>query len=144
MNPIRQNFKHIKAVERTLKVPLENIHSVIAFQGSASFKKPMPIGVTSGSGFIAHIKSFRREVFTEEQVGDFVDAILRKQLSKEHILSESHIRRIRRRSDPNALRFCPKCGSKLVVRTAKRGSKISHQFWACSAYPKCTFTQSII
>ncbi|MGH8400794.1 MAG: NERD domain-containing protein [Gammaproteobacteria bacterium] len=142
-NPLRQNFKHTKAVERALQVPLESIHSVIAFMGSATFKTPMPVGVTSRSGFVTYIKSFEKKIFTEEQVGNFLNAIARKQLSSEHILSVTHISRIRRRSDPNALRLCPICGSKLVVRTAQRGSNVGHRFWSCSTYPKCEFTQNI-
>jgi len=32
---------------------------------------------------------------------------------------------------------CPKCGSSMVLRTAKRGSKIGSQFWGCPNYPRC-------
>ncbi len=33
--------------------------------------------------------------------------------------------------------FCPKCGSKMVLRTAKRGKYAGQKFWGCSKYPKC-------
>jgi len=49
--------------------------------------------------------------------------------------------------DPNLLaifndkrKFCPKCGSEMVLRTATRGSKTGGQFWGCSSYPLCRFT----
>ena len=32
---------------------------------------------------------------------------------------------------------CPKCGSPMVLRTAKRGSRRGTQFWGCSNYPRC-------
>jgi hypothetical protein len=32
---------------------------------------------------------------------------------------------------------CPKCGSEMVLRTAKRGDNQGGQFWGCSRYPKC-------
>jgi restriction system protein len=35
---------------------------------------------------------------------------------------------------------CPKCGSAMVLRTAKRGAKIGSQFWGCSEYPRCRQT----
>ena len=35
---------------------------------------------------------------------------------------------------------CPKCGSEMVLRTAKKGSKIGEQFWGCSRFPKCKST----
>lgn len=32
---------------------------------------------------------------------------------------------------------CPKCGSQMVKRTAKRGSNAGNTFWGCSQYPVC-------
>ena len=32
---------------------------------------------------------------------------------------------------------CPKCGSKMVLRTAKRGDNLGGKFWGCSKYPEC-------
>lgn len=39
--------------------------------------------------------------------------------------------------------LCPKCGSNLVLRTAKRGNNIGEQFYGCLAYPKCRFILKI-
>jgi hypothetical protein len=33
--------------------------------------------------------------------------------------------------------FCPKCGSKMVLRTARRGKYSGKNFWGCSKYPEC-------
>lgn len=35
---------------------------------------------------------------------------------------------------------CPKCGRRMVLRTAKRGADVGSQFWGCSAYPNCRAT----
>lgn len=32
---------------------------------------------------------------------------------------------------------CPKCGSEMVLRTAKRGDNQGGKFWGCSNYPEC-------
>jgi predicted RNA-binding Zn-ribbon protein involved in translation (DUF1610 family) len=32
---------------------------------------------------------------------------------------------------------CPKCGSEMVLRTAKSGTNAGEQFWGCPDYPKC-------
>lgn len=32
---------------------------------------------------------------------------------------------------------CPKCGSEMVLRTAKSGANQGKQFWGCSNYPQC-------
>ena len=39
--------------------------------------------------------------------------------------------------------ICPKCGSKLVLRTAKTGQHAGNQFYGCSGYPKCKYIQNI-
>jgi restriction system protein len=36
---------------------------------------------------------------------------------------------------------CPKCGSPMVRRTAKKGSNAGSQFWGCSSFPNCTGTR---
>jgi len=38
---------------------------------------------------------------------------------------------------------CPKCGSKMVKRTAKKGPKAGNEFWGCTFYPKCKGTLDI-
>ena len=38
---------------------------------------------------------------------------------------------------------CPKCGSKLVLRVAKKGENAGNQFYGCSAFPKCRYIQNI-
>ena len=38
-------------------------------------------------------------------------------------------------SDPG--KYCPKCESEMVLRTAKKGANAGKKFWGCSAYPKC-------
>jgi restriction system protein len=39
---------------------------------------------------------------------------------------------------------CPKCGSEMVMRTAKRGARAGNSFWGCSAYPTCTGTRDFV
>ena len=36
-------------------------------------------------------------------------------------------------------KICPRCGSPMVFRTAKRGAHSGNQFWGCSNFPKCRF-----
>lgn len=37
---------------------------------------------------------------------------------------------------------CPRCGSSMRRRTARRGSRAGRQFWGCSRYPSCTGTRN--
>jgi hypothetical protein len=33
--------------------------------------------------------------------------------------------------------MCPKCGSKMILRIAKKGNNQGQQFWGCSNFPRC-------
>jgi hypothetical protein len=33
--------------------------------------------------------------------------------------------------------ICPKCGTQMVIRKAKRGDQKGEEFWGCKNYPKC-------
>lgn len=39
--------------------------------------------------------------------------------------------------------FCPLCGEKLVMRTARKGGNSGNSFLGCSNYPRCRFTKPI-
>lgn len=36
---------------------------------------------------------------------------------------------------------CPKCGSEMVLRTAKKGANAGSTFWGCTRFPKCRGTR---
>jgi hypothetical protein len=40
-------------------------------------------------------------------------------------------------------KICPRCGNKLVLRTAKRGENVGNQFYGCSNYPKCRYIENL-
>jgi len=142
-NPLRQNYKHAKALEAALDVPESAIRSVVVFTGKSSFKTPMPPNVTRRWGYIRYIKSFREPVLSESEVQNIVAQIQSGRLTPSMETSSQHVRQLRSRSNPLAERVCPRCGSSMVLRTAKRGNNAGSQFWGCSAYPKCRVVQKI-
>ena len=67
-NPLRQNFKHIKAVQELLDfVPAEQIKGLIVFSGDATFKTIHPAGVHTIGSMIDYLKSLTEEVLTENR-----------------------------------------------------------------------------
>lgn len=40
-------------------------------------------------------------------------------------------------------KLCPRCVAELIVCTAKKGNNVGEQFWGCSAFPKCRYTENI-
>jgi len=37
----------------------------------------------------------------------------------------------------NPEKQCPKCGSRMVLRTAAKGREPGKEFWGCSTFPRC-------
>ena len=40
-------------------------------------------------------------------------------------------------------KFCPKCESEMVLRTAKKGALVGQTFWGCSKFPHCRFKMTV-
>jgi len=142
-NPLRQNYKHVRAVEEALRIPAETAHSVVVFVGGATFKTPMPENVTRGVGYARYIKSFRELVFSEFDVRAFVSLLESGRLAPSAQTHRDHVAHLQKRADPTADRICPACGSTMVVRTVRRGDRAGQRFWGCSGYPKCRVTQEV-
>ena len=142
-NPLRQNFKHVKAVQRVAHVPSDAIHSVVVFVGKSTFKSSMPRNVTRRHDCFTYIESFCDLLLSDSQVQHAVSTLQTARLTPSHRTRRKHVQSLKTRADPMADRKCPRCGSSMVVRTAKRGSTASNQFWGCSAYPACRVVQKL-
>ena len=107
-NPLRQNYKHAKALQRVLDLPDEHIHSVVVFVGEAILKTKMPPNVTKGVGYISYIKSFTQPVLSEEGVNECVRKIQSARFSPSRETNRQHIYRLKCRSEYTADRKCQK------------------------------------
>lgn len=93
-NPIRQNYKHVRALVMLVGEPIP-IKSVIVFVGEAEFKTRMPANVTKGYGFIRYIKSFENPILTDRQVDRILRLIEEKRLPPSGKTDRLHVRNIK-------------------------------------------------
>lgn len=143
-NPLRQNFKHIKALESLVSLPSETFHSIIVFVGGSEFKTKMPQNVTYAGGYISYIKSKTSPILSASEVEAVYSAISTGRMAPSLVTNREHVKNVQRRLDVDAPRACPKCGAEMVKRTVKNGDKAGSTFWGCSAFPKCRTIQNII
>jgi len=136
-NPLRQNYKHLKALEAVLGIPAHTIHSVVVFSGACTFKTVLPANVVRGGRYIGFIKSFQQQVLSDAQVNEILTRIQAVRLPQTLATHRAHIESVRARREPLAERKCPSCGSRMVLRTSKQGANAGDQFWGCSTFPKC-------
>lgn len=137
-NPIHQNYKHLKTLERCLNVDSESIYSVIVFVGDSTFKTEMPKNVTYAGGCIRYIKSKCHEVLTQDQVYEAIEAIRNGRLKPSLKTNRDHVAHVKEIIDSKkSEKTCHKCGSSMVLRESKNGANAGRKFWGCSTFPKC-------
>ena len=145
-NPLHQNYKHVKTLEALLGINEQQIHSVIVFVGNSTFKTDMPENVTSGSGYLRFIKSKTQPILTESEVNEIMTKIESGRMVRSLKTNREHVAHVKNIVAENntANKSCPKCGSSMVIREAKKGKNIGKKFWGCSNFPKCKNTIDII
>lgn len=89
---------------------------------AANFAKGKPIELIDGEKLV----QLRRALDQQNNTQDVVDA---------HENMDSS--QTRSCSDPSASPNCPRCGSTMILRTARKGAHAGGQFWGCSRYPQC-------
>ena len=96
-NPLRQNYKHVRALESLLGLSRGTVHSVVVFAGGATFKTAMPDNVTYALGFPRYVKSFRRSVFSGADVARLCEAIESGRLEPTWKTHRAHVRNVKKR-----------------------------------------------
>ena len=144
-NPLRQNYGHVRAMEHALagiRLPNGAVKSVVVFVGGAELKREMPENVTVGFGAARYVRSFGTRLLTEGQVAEICEAIESSRMKPSWGTDRQHIRNVRR-NNTSALRRCPRCGRKMVLRTARKGSGKGGQFWGCEGFPACRMVKKV-
>jgi restriction system protein len=96
-NPLRQNYRHLKALEHCLGVDMAHLKSVVVFTGPARFKTPMPPHVVRGWRFPGYVRRFDEPVFSEAQVAGFMRTLTQRRLPPGEATDRAHIEGLQRR-----------------------------------------------
>ena len=138
-NPLRQTHRHKKVLSKYLGVGESFILPVISFVGDVELKTELPTNVLT-SRVSSYIKQFNEEVFSNDEV-ERITGLLSNVKSEYNISKSEHIQSLEDRYSSDTI--CPKCGSNLVLREVKQGSRRGSQFLGCSSFPRCRFTKQI-
>lgn len=153
-NPIIQNKVHVESMKRIVgrNVP---VYSIVVFSDRCTLKK---IKIRSKD---VHVIQLRDLVRTVSEIrgrkpnalkAEDINVLYNKLYPFSQVsdkVKEQHILNIESRSknaaksamETNAM-VCPRCGSALVLRTAKKGKNAGKQFYGCAAYPKCEYVKN--
>lgn len=98
-NPLRQNYRHIKALESLLGLPEATFKPVIVFTGDCTFKTEMPDEVCTLSDLIEYIHSIDTRILTLEQMEDICRDLQHLRLEPSTRTHRQHVAGLRRRHD---------------------------------------------
>ncbi|MDZ7757764.1 NERD domain-containing protein [Rhodohalobacter sp.] len=138
-NPVKQTFRQKKILSEFLDLDESLIHTVIYFVGDCKFKTDLPANVIR-KRLGKYIKGFKEQVLPPEEVHR-IEETLEQHMDESTLTTRDHIQSLRKRHRSTTV--CPKCGSKLVERTAKRGRNAGSTFLGCENFPKCRFTRDV-
>jgi restriction system protein len=139
-NPIRQNYRHIKALESFLQIPFSALTSVVAFSPRARMMSPMPPQVIS-SDHIAYVRS-RKGFALSPDAFDRVCSRLGTLKAKSDAASfDRHVEHLKDRFN-NPFR-CPNCGGDLVQRQSRKPGNDGNVFLGCTNFPRCRFIRNL-
>lgn len=138
-NPLRQNYRHIKALEETLTLPLECFVSIVVFAGDCHFKTPMPNNVFINAKYTSYIKSFQKEKLSAYQFDMAIETLNQKRLKQSFTTDREHVSNLHERHNAKPTltqtpETCSRCGKEMVLR---QNRQTGEEFYGCSGYPKC-------
>ncbi len=139
-NPLHQNFKHLKAVQKFFCIDMKSIFSIVVFTGNCEFKTRMPDNVVYLGNFKAHLRSYTDQVISSETVEQYSQK-LREYKDNCTITDSEHITNIKKNFEHP---ICPECGKQMVLRTARKGKWVGSKFWGCPNFPSCKVTKKVV
>ena len=133
VNPIRQNYGHVKAISELLNID-KGVFNIVCIPSQANLKINHNGELTNNHTIVEKILSYQSEIIENPKL--FVDVISKKNITDKKQRKE-HIKKIRDNKKNFDSNICPKCGGTLVERHSQYGT-----FWGCSNYPKCTYKKN--
>jgi uncharacterized protein YbaA (DUF1428 family) len=139
MNPIHQNYGHVKAIEALLQDPSIPIFSIVTFPGDASLKVKLDqANVVKWGALKDTIRKLSVEkVMDSARMSQIVSLLQDRNVDNADTRKE-HIKEINQKKASIAEGVCPRCGGRLIVRHGRYGD-----FLGCSNYPACSYTKKI-
>ena len=132
LNPIRQNYGHIKALEKLLNIEENKFFPIVVFSSATTLKNNYKSSVIYNSQINKHIKKYQEEIILDD-IYELKNKILIANINTKEV-RKNHINYIHKKINEYEYNICPKCGGDLIYKKGKFG-----YFKGCSNYPNCTY-----
>ena len=141
LNPVRQNYGHVRFLKEMLGVDDSIFRSAVVFTTNAKLSINTNHAVIYTTQLLDYIYSYRTCVLKQHEVEGISNFLSVGNITDES-QRELHVQRIQHeiyeRDSKINMGICPKCSGKLVVRSGRYGL-----FYGCSNYPDCKYKKPI-
>lgn len=127
---VREMFG-IMVAERAHRVIL--VTSGVYTQESYAFARGKPIDLVNGKALVQLIRDVKGESGSAQNAAT----------ARPDQTAPAKALNVQMDASDAAAPACPKCGSPMVMRTARKGANAGGQFWGCPRYPECRGIVSI-
>ncbi len=134
LNPIRQNYGHIKAISELLNIDESKVFNIVCIPSKAKLKIQHDGELTRNYTIVERIRSYKDTIIYDV---DGLESVLNNNNIKNKNIRNRHNKNIRINIADKDRNKCPRCGGDLVLRTGKYGA-----FYGCSKYPKCRYIRN--
>ena len=154
-NPVKQNRTHLKWVGQYVgeNIPL---FSIIVFSERCELKKvtlnSLDVRIIKRDLVYATVRNIwdeAEDALTDEQIQEIYNK-LNTLTNADEAVKLAHIENIKKFKEnlqkkvkAEDTKVCPCCGKELVLRTAKKGENAGKQFYGCSGFPNCRYTEKL-
>ncbi|OTG79803.1 nuclease-related domain-containing protein [Acinetobacter sp. ANC 4648] len=96
-NPLHQNYRHVKAIEKILEdvIEPEMIHSFVIFHQGCEFKTEIPKRVFIGRDWINYVKQFDQQILTETKLKRIQLKLEKEALVRSFQTDRQHVRNLK-------------------------------------------------
>lgn len=136
VNPIYQNYGHIKSLSNLLKLDDKYFVSIVCFSNQATVDVKSSSIVTQVDYLKCEILKYK-ELLVNNDIKELSNIIISNNI-EDKALRKQHVKDILAKVNNDKKlennMICPKCGNELVERNGKYG-----KFIGCSDFPKCKY-----
>jgi hypothetical protein len=139
-NPLRQNYRHIKALESALGVSRRVVSSVVVFSERSRLMKELPPEVLN-SDYVGFVRSQERVVLSPEEFDSICSGLHALESSSDRASLDQHVEDLHERFESKT--HCPKCGGNLIQRQSRTPGDERNLFLGCSNFPRCRYVRNL-
>ena len=139
-NPIRQNYRHLKALESFLELPRSSLTPVVAFSTRSRLMTTLPPQVMTDN-YLEFVRSVEKVALSPDEFDSICTGLDALAVESDAASRDRHVEELHARFASTTR--CPKCGGDLVKRQSRTRGNEDNFFYGCSNFPSCRYVRSL-